>query len=818
MESRYFATEIHNQFKRMKKILVLLALTSYTALHAEEKTGSDFDEEYEAFISDSTKYKTLDNVMVVASPKEHLTPRQQPVSVSLFSPEDLEDYRIQSLKNLSALVPSLFIPDYGSRITSAIYIRGVGSRINTPSVGLYVDNVPVLEKSAYDFDYSDVDRIDVLRGPQGTLYGRNTMGGLIKVYTKSPMNYQGTDFRASAGMYGQYSTSLTHYHRISDKFAFSAGGFYQYEQGFFKNVYLDRNADRGNSGGGRLRAIYHPAERWNLDFNVSYQYSDQLGYAYGIYDKETNETGDVSYNDESSYYRNLLSASLNAEYQAPRFTVNAVTGYQYLKDRMFMDQDYSPAAIFTLEQKQRMHAFSEEITLKSRGTSRWDWLFGAFGFYQGLKTSAPVTFKEDGVREQLEETINRLLPPSLGAQIDFVQPQLAVGADFDSPTFGLAAYHQSTFNNLLTQGLSLTLGLRLDYEKNKLDYSSESAFDYEFPVAAMGGRYDLGNSLRSVLEGSLDHDYVQLLPKLALSYYFNPRNLVYASVAKGYRSGGYNIQMISDLASNQMQVGLTDQLRNDLRETMIEAGAPEHVANAIAERIPSFAQMDAGESLTYKPEFCWNYEIGTHLTLMQDKLWADASCFYIDTRDQQIARFVDSGLGRRVVNAGRSESYGGELSLRAKLFQDLTASAGYGYTHATFKDHLVKNAAEGEAAIDYRGNYVPYIPKHTVNIGLRYDIRCAPWSWFDNAWVSVNYHGAGRIYWTEKNDAWQNYYGLVNWNLSATAGIAEITLWSRNFLDTEYNTFCFNNSTTQDKFLGQKGKPFQLGVDLRLRF
>lgn len=799
----------------MKKVFLLLALMSGTQLHAEKKTDTSSPENYEEFTSDSTKYKALDNVIVVASPKEHLRPRQQPVAVSLFSPEDLEDYRIQSLKNLSTLVPSLFIPDYGSRITSAIYIRGVGSRINTPSVGLYVDNVPVLEKSAYDFDYSDVDRIDVLRGPQGTLYGRNTMGGLIKVHTKSPMNYQGTDFRASAGMYGQYSASLTHYHRISDTFSFSAGGFYEYSQGFFKNTYLNKNADQGSSGGGRMRAIYLPADRWKLDVNVSYQYSDQLGYAYGAYDKETDETSDISYNDESSYYRNLLSASLNAEYQAPGFTVNAITGYQYLKDRMFMDQDYSPADVFTLEQKQRMNSISEEITIKNRGTRRWDWLFGAFGFYQGLKTSAPVTFKKDGVSQQLEGSINSVLPPMLGASIDITDPQLVVGADFDSPTFGLAAYHQSTFNDLLTKGLSLTLGLRLDYEKNKLDYNSVSAFDYEFPVL---GRYDLGNSLGSVLDGSLDQDFVQLLPKIALSYYFDPQNQVYASVAKGYRSGGYNIQMISDLASNKMQVGLTEQIRSDLFNTMVAGGAPEETAKLVAGRIPSFELMDAKESLTYKPEYCWNYEVGTHLTLLQDKLWADASLFYIDTRDQQVARFVDSGLGRMVVNAGRSESYGAELSLRAKLSRGLTATAGYGYTHATFKDHLVKAATEEEAAIDYSGNYVPYIPKHTVNVGLRYDIKCASWSWFDKAWISVNYNGAGRIYWTEQNDASQKYYSLVNWNMSATVGIAEITLWSRNFLDTEYNTFCFNNSTTQDKFLAQRGKPFQLGVDLRLRF
>ncbi len=801
----------------MRKLLLFLALTSYLSTYAD-KTNSSPIETLIDNPADSVRMIDLEDVVVIASPKEHVKLRQQPTAVSIITPEDMSEYRIQSMKDLSMLVPSLFIPDYGSCLTSAIYIRGVGSRINTPSVGLYVDNVPLLDKSGYDFSYNDVDRIDILRGPQGTLYGRNAMGGLIKIHTKSPMDYQGTDFRASAGMYGQYSVSATHYHRYGDKFAFSAGGFYEYNNGFFKNTYLHKYTDRGNSVGGRLHAIFQPTSQWKLDFNVGYQYTDQLGYAYGAYDKNTNITSDIAYNDESSYYRNLLNASLNAEYKTSEFTLSAVTGYQYLRDRMFMDQDFTPADIYTLEQKQRLHAFSEEITLKSRGTRRWDWLAGIFGFYQGLKTNSPVTFKEEGVRTQIEDNINGFLPAHLGARIDIQNPELLINADFDSPSYGLAAFHQSTFNDLFVKGLNLTLGLRLDYEKNKLTYHSGAPMDYTFPISAMGMQLNLDNSLNSRLDGTLHNHYLQLIPKIALSYFFTPHNQIYASVSKGYRSGGYNIQMISDLVRNEMQVGLTNQVRTDLVNEMKKAGAPDKVINMVAGMIPSFDRMDVENTVTYKPEYCWNYEVGTHLTLLDEKLWADGALYYMDTRNQQIARFVDSGLGRMMVNAGRSASYGAELSLRARLGEGWTANLDYGYTHATFKDYLTRNESSQEASIDYEGNFVPFIPRHTMNLGLRYDIKCAPWSWFDKAWISANYTGAGRIYWTEQNDASQNYYSLVNWNISVTSGITEITLWSRNFLNTSYNTFCFNNSTSQDNFFAQKGKPFQLGVDLRLRF
>ena len=175
---------------------------------------------------DTLKIVDVEEVLIIAAPKENRKLRELPNAVTLLSQQDMQAAQVNSIKNLTALVPNIFIPDYGSRLTSAVYIRGIGSLINTPSVGLYVDNIPYIDKSAFDFNYSDIERIDVLRGPQGTLYGRNAMGGLIKVHTKSPFSYQGTDFRIGAGTHNQYNTSVTHYHLMNERFAFSAGGFY----------------------------------------------------------------------------------------------------------------------------------------------------------------------------------------------------------------------------------------------------------------------------------------------------------------------------------------------------------------------------------------------------------------------------------------------------------------------------------------------------------------------------------------------------------------------------------------------------------------
>ena len=111
-----------------------------------------------------------------------------PTASTVISGAEVERLNVVTMKNVSEVAPNFYIPDYGSRMTSSIYVRGLGARIDQPVVGLNIDNVPYLNKDNYDFDLLDIERIEILRGPQSTLYGRNTMGGLINIYTLSPLH------------------------------------------------------------------------------------------------------------------------------------------------------------------------------------------------------------------------------------------------------------------------------------------------------------------------------------------------------------------------------------------------------------------------------------------------------------------------------------------------------------------------------------------------------------------------------------------------------------------------------------------------------
>ena len=772
---------------------------------------------------DTTKVIDIEEVVVIASPKENTKLRQLPVAASLISQKEMQEYQINSLKGVSNLVPNFFIPDYGSRLTSAVYIRGIGARINTPSVGLYVDNIPYIDKSAFDFNFFDIERIDVLRGPQGTLYGRNTMGGLVKVHTRSPFSYQGTDIKLSAATYNNYSASLTHYHRISNQLAFSAGGFYEYKGGFFKNYApsVNKKADELSAGGGRIRAIWLPNENLKLDFTVNYEYGDQGGYAYGQYDKATQQIAPIAYNNESTYRRGLLNAGVNIEYQANSFILSAVTGYQNLNDRMFLDQDFTEADIFNLTQKQKLNTISEEIILKSKPGKNWQWTTGAFGFYQWLNTDGPVTFKEEGVKNQIEYNINKIFQniksPIMSMQIN--NPELYIPGNFDTPVLSGAIYHQSTYNNLFIEGLSVTAGLRLDYEKTSMKYSSyNEPMDFDFSLSFAPGRpgMEYKNLLaKSRLSGEEKNDYLQLLPKFALQYDFNKQNNIYASVSKGYRSGGYNIQMFSDLIQGELKNAMIDALK----EKMIDAEMPEErVDNILTQNITGYGESaDIKESTIYKPEYSWNYEIGAHLTLFNNKLQADLAAFYMDTHDQQIAQFSENGFGRMTVNAGKSRSIGAEAALRTQITDAFSVHGAYGLTHATFRDYQSREKnADGElVTVSYNGNFVPFVPRHTLTVGGEYTFRFKKTAAFDYLSLNLYYSGAGKIYWTEQNDIEQKFYGTLNARVSTMLKGIQIDVWASNFLDKQYTAFYFES---MGRSFMQKGRPRQFGIDLRYKF
>lgn len=778
------------QFKLLPLSAVLITMTALNPVLANE-IGSE--------PSDSIRTFFLDDVQVFSSTKENTLVSEMPLSISSISGRNLQTSKITSIKSIGTTVPNFYMPEYGSRLTSSIYIRGIGSRINSPAVGLYVDDIPYYEKSAFDFRFFDVERIDVLRGPQGTLYGRNTMGGLIRISTRNPFINPGTDITLGYASGNEMKNlSANHYAILSDNFAYSIGGYYEDGGGFFTNSFTGRESESLTAFGGRARAIWLPNENLKIDMNVSYDDNDEQAYPY-FYDgsisapeKFPTLVGKISNNRGNSYVRNMLNAGVSVEYQTDRLIMTAVTGFQGLDDDMNLDQDFLSADIYTLEQQQRSLTLSEELTVKNRSNGIWQWTSGINLFAQRLDSRAPVFFHPQGV-VLLETLINSnipVLPPFIGITdiaVDITDPEITMDGKFETPIKGISFFHQSTVE--LSDRLYATLGLRADFETAKIEYDSYGMVNCQVSMLHHGVLESQNAVVAPRLNGDHDKNFFRLMPKVAFKYSI-PNGNLYATISRGTRSGGYNIQTFSD------------QLQSKLQSSMKAVFMPGGGGTSTTKN------EDPGIAASFKPESSWNYEIGTHLAMLDDAVSLDASLFMINTHDQQISKFISSGMGRQMVNAGNSRSMGAELSLHTTPFRNLHLSANYGYTHAKFLDY------EEGGTDDFSGNRVPFVPENTVRVGGEYVLGLSK-GLIENISLGADYNGVGRIYWTESNSAYQNYYSTLDAHLLVGLSFCQINLWAKNITDSQYNVFYFES---MGRGFHQQCRPAQVGVDLKFSF
>lgn len=733
--------------------------------------------------ADSVRVVDIEAVTIVSQPKTHAPLRQQPLAATLVGAEVLREQGVESVKGLSGLTPNLFIPNYGSSLTSAIYIRGIGSRINSPAVGIYVDNIPYTEKAAFDFPFMDVERADVLRGPQGTLYGRNTMGGLVMLYTRSPLRSPGMEAAfggASADM--SYHASVNARYRLTERTGLSFGVKVNEARGMRRNVTTGRWAERKEGLGISLRLLHLASERLRTDFTLRYDQTDERGYPYqynGSLEDDGGRfdhlVGRISNNRPHGYRRDLVNAAAHLQWRLDGLTLSSVTGYQWLTDDMRIDQDFLADDIFTLRQRQRIHTVNQELTLKSPTHRRWQWVAGLSGMMQWTRADAPVDFYTDGVA-----MIQRAMDEGMKdapVRVQLTDERLHIPGLFHTPVRSIALFHQSDIR--LSDRLTLTAGLRLDHERQAIDYATRTTVNTLF--TGMGLVAQPGHKTVSYT-GDFHKRQTHLLPRLALSY-ATGAGRIYASMSKGLRSGGYNMQMFSEIIQQSFRSeALTDE--------------------------------QVRQQINYDPEWSLNYEVGTHLTLLEGRMTMDAALFLIATRDQQVSRFTPEGLGRILVNAGRARSQGGELSVTAQPTTDLTLSLHYGYTHATFTRYDGGTSDSGERT-DYTGNRVPFAPEHTLSLGARYDLHLAskPLG-LGRITLRTDYQGAGRIWWTEANDAHQPYYGQLHAGLTLHFPRVELDLGGRNLTDARFDTFRFHS---MGRDFSQVGRPRDFTATVRWR-
>ncbi len=375
---------------------------------------------------------------------------------------------------------------------------------------------------------------------------------------------------------------------------------------------------------------------------------------------------------------------------------------------------------------------TQEINYQSTESEKLDWTVGTFGFYKDLTNDYLATF---GTERHL------LLPLDLDKTLYYN----------NTSTWGIAGYGQVTLKNLLP-GVFVTVGLRYDYEKASLDYRDSLLFHG-------------ANSFSGFHDWEEDNSYSAWLPKFSVLKKWNGQLSAYASIAKGYKAGGYNI------------------IANDMTSQVVK--------------------------LEYDKETLWNYEIGTKYFSQNGRFNVNAAIFYIDWKDQQI--FVMEMMGPIIKNAGDARSFGAEMDLTWECMPHLTYFLSSGYSNSEYYHHLTKA---------YEGNKIVMAPEFTLNTGFSYQKKVKT-PLFQSFMATTSVTGFGKQYFDEANTLKQNPYFLWNMNFGVSGKYIDFHVWGKNILNKAFFCYMFNSPVGKNlpEYLnsGQSGAPSRFGASITIK-
>ena len=573
--------------------------------------------------------RQLDEVIVTAEKKEENV-QAIPSSISALNAKSINNYRLWNSKDLTAIVPNLYSanPGDGRNVTS---IRGITSSSYDPAVTTYIDGVNQFTLDTYIPQLFDVERIEILRGPQGTLYGRNAMGGVINIITKQPTNNTSGFLEISAGNYGeQRYTGAIRTPVIKDKLFFGASLLYEGLDGYYTNEYDDSKFDKQHSVGGNYYLKYRVNDRWSATFNVKHLANRNYGSFTLAPDKDAAfaDPFRVNQNAVAKLVDNTFNTSLTANYTGQRFNFSTQTSYQsnYRYYATPIDGDFSPADAITIinnygNKWNNIKVVTEELrfTSPASSASRLKWTAGSYLFYQNVPNKQATHFGKDA------------------ALVGSPDSNYAIINTATARSSGVALYAQSEY--AIAKKINIIFGVRYDYQHSKEDVLGEYQPDAS-PVPVFETQPDT----------SANVSYSAFSPKLSISYHPVMGTNLFATYSRGYRTGG-----LTQLGADPSQP-------------------------------PLYA---------YKPEYSDNFELGIKNTFLENRARANISFFYTTITDAQVPTLVLPAAITVTKNAGSLTSKGMDAELAATVLKGLEATYNFGYTNAKYtKLKLSQNGSE----------------------------------------------------------------------------------------------------------------------------
>jgi iron complex outermembrane recepter protein len=450
--------------------------------------------------------------VVVTANETPEDPVDVPLSSTVLTQDDIDDAQINTVREVAANTPNFFTSG-GDRTINFYSLRGIGnSNFQVrDSVGFYVDDVPI--ELFYEFfpnDLFDIGRVEVLRGPQNTYYGRSSSAGVVNVTSRPPSENLETTIGAEYGAYNQRRLQVSLSDTlIPDRLGFRLSGVYSARDGFTENTLLGKAANDQSDVAGRLNLVWTPSENWSVSLNALGAFSQDGGIAYATLGQDN--PFEIAENQIAALDLSVSAQSLKVAYDGADVRFTSVTAHNFSNVSYGADGDFSADDLYRADVGLRSNIWSQEFRLQSPADAgRFAWLVGAY--------AQTRQFDVDSQKfEYTQAGSARFNLPNLRSAEGF--------AFYDQTT--LAAFGQVDFTPV--DPLTLTLGLRYEHTRDELDRRDRlETFD--------GVATTLGN-----VSDTIDGDV--LLPRIALTYRLSPNAAVYGSVSRGYRPVTLNLNV-----------------------------------------------------------------------------------------------------------------------------------------------------------------------------------------------------------------------------------------------------------------------------------
>jgi iron complex outermembrane recepter protein len=738
----------------------------------------------------------LEEVVVTAQRRAE-NAQDVPIAISAFSANDLERSGVRQAGDITTLVPNLLLSSpYGEEASPVFSLRGVTSndfsQNQSAPVAMYVDEVYRSVGALQALQTYDLERVEVLRGPQGTLYGKNSTGGAISFFTRNPdLQKFGGYATAGAGNYSGYTVEGAIGGPIKqDELGWRAAVYYNKRDGWLKSVIPGVEPANGiDALGGRLTFLAKNGDAFTAQLKLTASRSRGTPYGVRPANNDPNVTGG---NPPTDFYRNAAlsmtdkvidneGASLKMDWKvADHAVLTSVTGFDYGRWVMVGDDASVGVQLWGADTyASSVHQLSQELRLASVDTDRYTWIVGAY-------------YGQDKLHGWLEYHYFDAFPYLAYTDANGNTVQL-YGFDqansFDQVRSSRAAFANVSFD--VTPTITLRGGVR--YTKDKLAIKN---------FFALNG----GLAGPPTFQGpGIPTQWTQSLPVIPSTYVdfsegIFPRGATYPDLHKDNSNVSYRGGI--DWKPTKGQLYYLSVSRG-FRGAAFNANAFNYDAEV------TFAD----------PEEITSYEIGAKTEFLDRRLQVNAAVFHYDYKNQQfLDTYTANGvLLYRELNAPKSRVQGAELELRAKLSEALEVRANFGYTDSEYREFLSHGSSVA-------GNVLPLAPKVTSSVGFDWRVGTLLGGDF-RLNGDAFYYGKQYFDPTNLERIAQSSYTVVNARASLAFGTDRqysVSLWGKNLFETKYITYALAVRDPEQGGLGLDytvpAEPRTFGISGSVRF